>query len=101
MYKLNVVISRGGIIVYMIEMYCLIGASVFLSLCAVFAVIFFKVSMNRMRKELKSIKQEAELYAGLRNDYINIIWQLVHDVDILKKVKKDKKREVEKRNEFN
>ena len=81
----------------MIEVYCLIGASVFLSLCAVFAAIFLNASVNGMRKELEFIKHEADLYAGVRDDYINIIWRLVRDVDTLKKVKKDKKRKVVKK----
>ena len=91
MCKLNVVILQGGIIVYMIELYCLVGASVFLSLCAVFAVIFFKASVDGVRKELNYIKQTDEMEAELRKDYIDILLRLVHDVDILRKVKKDKK----------
>lgn len=78
----------------MIEVYCLIGASVFLSLCAVFAAIFLDASVNGMRKELNYIKQSDKMEAELRKDYIDIIWRLVRDVDTLKKVKKDKKRKV-------
>ena len=73
----------------MIELYWMIGISIFLLLCAGFTVILLKV--NGMRKELDSIKRNDKIDVELRKDYIDIIWRLVHDVDTLKKVKKDKK----------